>query len=384
MTTRVTVKPELLTWAVERSGGWDLLSKTWVSTIKLWIDGTRKPTLRQLESFARATHTPFASLFLEAPPVEDIPIPDFRTLPSVTSRKPSANLLDTIYLAQRRQDWYRAYAHENESPLVATVGSVTLDQPVDSVAALVRQGLDFMVDNRRRFSNPVEVRKHLIEKLEDQGVLVMISGIVGANTSRPLNVEEFRGFALADSHAPLIFINAVDSYRAQIFSLLHEYAHLLLGGSALSNASPIISSDQEVERWCNQVTAEVLVPHESLTKALTHDLDDATLRRLSGLYWASTLTIVQRIYELGYCNLDEYNFLFEQQLKHAMEKLSKKPKSSGGNFYNTETLRVGRSFATALISDTYEGRTPFREAFELLSTRQRKTFDKFAEHLGVR
>ncbi len=178
--TRVAVKPELLKWAVERGGGWDAVSTTRVNTLDLWIEGTRNPTLRKLEDSARATHAPFAALFLDTPPVEETPIPDFRTLPSLTSQNPSANLLDTIYLAQRRQESYRAYAYENESEPVAAVGSATINQPIDSVAAFVRLSLDFAVDNRRHFSNPVAVRKHLVEKLEDQGILVMISGIVGA------------------------------------------------------------------------------------------------------------------------------------------------------------------------------------------------------------
>jgi transcriptional regulator with XRE-family HTH domain len=108
--TRVAVSPEMLRWAVERSRrGAEPLSRRFPA-LPVWERGEAKPTLKQLESFAKAAHIPFGYLFLPEPPDERVPIPDFRTAAATRIERPSPALLDTIYLCQQRQEWYRDYA----------------------------------------------------------------------------------------------------------------------------------------------------------------------------------------------------------------------------------------------------------------------------------
>ena len=123
---RVAVRPEMFRWARERAGlGPGALAGRFPS-LDAWERGEMQPTLKQLESFAQATHTPVGYLFLPEPPVEKVPIPDFRTMGSERLERPSADLLDTLYLCQQRQEWYRGFARtEGESPL-PFVGSVSL------------------------------------------------------------------------------------------------------------------------------------------------------------------------------------------------------------------------------------------------------------------
>ena len=102
MAVRVDVAPDLLQWAVERAGWDEETAERRAPRLNEWVLGTRKPTLKQLEKFASDTHTPFGLLFLPEPPMEDVPIPDMRTIGNAAVPQPSADLLDTIYLCQAR------------------------------------------------------------------------------------------------------------------------------------------------------------------------------------------------------------------------------------------------------------------------------------------
>lgn len=266
MVVRVDVAPDLLKWAVERAG-WDRETvQKRAPKFDIWLSGDQKPTLKQLEQFAQATHTPFGLLFLEEPPAEPVPIPDMRTIGNVATSRPSADLLDTIYICQARQDWYRDYERQQESDPLPFVGAATVDTPADEAAREIRQKLGLDVAERGRFTNYQDALRQLIDMIEGIGVLVMVSGIVGGNTHRTLDPEEFRGFALSDPLAPLIFVNGSDTKAAQIFTLIHELAHVWLGGSALSDAAMVARDGVEDELWCNRVAAEVLVPLAALKR----------------------------------------------------------------------------------------------------------------------
>ena len=113
MALRVEVEPKLLTWAIERSGVDSVVLHNRFDRLDSWLDRSVQPTLKQVEAFAKATRTPIGFLFLHEPPEEHIPIPDYRTMANVQLSRPSANLLDTIYICQQRQEWYRDYARNN-------------------------------------------------------------------------------------------------------------------------------------------------------------------------------------------------------------------------------------------------------------------------------
>jgi len=108
MAVRVDVAPTLLAWASERSGR-DPEELGERFPLEAWSSGETRPTLKQLEKFARATDTPVGFLFLQAPPEEQLPVPDFRTMPGLEPDRPSPNLLETIFICEQRQEWYRGY-----------------------------------------------------------------------------------------------------------------------------------------------------------------------------------------------------------------------------------------------------------------------------------
>lgn len=261
--TGVPVKPALLRWACERARVHELERSTRFPKIALWESGEKLPTFKQLEAFARATHVPFGYLFLPEPPEEPLPIADFR---EKALGPPSGDLLDTIYAAQRRQDWFVEYATTERLERLSWIGSATLSSKPTEIAARFRTMLDFELSTRARFTNWEAATKALSDRTQDLGVLVSVNGVVGSNTQRKLDPAEFRGFSLLDEHAPYIFINGADHKASHAFTLCHELAHLVLGKPGLSNEDLGELRGAQVEAWCDAVASEILSPSESVAR----------------------------------------------------------------------------------------------------------------------
>jgi Zn-dependent peptidase ImmA (M78 family) len=377
---KVQIKPELLRWASERSGhdpGY-LLHR--FPKLVEWEQGAAQPSLKQIERFAKVTHTPIGYLFLQRPPMERIPIPDFRALESNQNARPSPDLLETIYICQQRQEWYRDFARTAGAAPLAFVGSVKVSDNVEKTAALIRHALGFDLEERRKMPTWTDALRKFIEQADAMGILVMCSGVVLNNNRRGLNPHEFRGFALADTMAPLIFINGKDTKAAQMFTLAHELAHIWIAQTALSNAQARTEPKIETERWCNSVAAELLVPLSVLKNEYDKEADlRKELDRLAKHFKVSTLVIVRRIYDAGSFSFKEFQNAYEKEL----EKLQNIPKGSGGDFYLTQAARVSKRFARALVISTWEGRSSFSEALRLLGFKKMATFNDFGHNLGM-
>ncbi len=225
---KMPVTPKLISWACERSGYPYEKIESKFKNLSNWISGESQPTWKQFHDFARMVHVPFGYLFLKEPPKENLPIPDFRTLDSAPVYQPSPNLLDTIDLCQFRQDWYREFIVSEKLEQVELIGSESLKTAPKTVASKMRELLRFEPIVIKNKVNKDAMFSLLTNRLEEIGILVMVSGIVGSNSHRRLDLQEFRGFALCDSYAPIIFINGADSKAAQLFTLCHELAHLTL------------------------------------------------------------------------------------------------------------------------------------------------------------
>ena len=381
VTTRVEVNPALLRWARERAGiEPDDLARRFPK-LAAWENREAQPTLKQIENFARATHAPVGYLFLpEPPPVERIPIPDFRTAGNVRIERPSPDLLETIYMCQQRQEWFADYARSSRIDPLSFVGSATLDSNVVETAKSIRSALGFDLEERRQFATWIEALRRFIEQADALGFLVMVTGVVGNNNYRKLSPQEFRGFALSDRIAPLVFVNGSDTKSAQMFTLAHELAHIWLGQSALSDVEPVATPTHRVEDWCNRVAAELLVPLDAIRREYVAGEDlRAGLDRLARRFKVSTLVILRRIHDIGGITQQ----LMWEAYRAELERLLAIPKSSGGDFYLTLPARVGKRFARALVVSTLEGQTLHRDAFRLLGFSKLSTFRELAHSLGV-
>jgi len=377
---KVEVKAELLRWACERSGYSETALATRFPKLDQWLRGDDRPTFKQLERFAKATHAPFGFFFLQEPPLETVPIPDLRTIGKELIERPTPDLLDTIYLCQQRQEWYREFARTTGEPPLALVGSARRTDDVFATAKHIRTALGFSIEERCQIATWTDALRRFIEYADALGVLVMVNGVVGSNNRRKLDAAEFRGFALSDPIAPLVFINGADTKAAQVFTLAHELAHLWLGESALSDVGPITMPSNEVELWCNAVAAELLVPLEALLASLQpREALRETLDRLARQFKVSTLVILRRLHDAGSLTREQLWAEYETELA----RLRKVSRPSGGDFYLTTAARVSKRFARAVVSATWEGRSSFTEACRLLGFKKMDTFHRLSMSLGM-
>jgi Zn-dependent peptidase ImmA (M78 family) len=376
----VEIKPEMLRWARERAGlELAALTKRFPK-IEAWERGAAHPTLKQVEHFATTAHVPIGYLFLPEPPVEHVPIPDFRAPGNARLSRPSPDLLDMVYVCQQRQEWYRDYARMAGDAPLPFVGSARLTSDIEATAATIRHALGFDLDERRQTPTWTDALRRFIEQADALGILVMCSGVVMSNNHRRLDPEEFRGFAMADNLAPLVFINGSDTKNAQMFTLAHELAHIWLGQSALSDAQPSWVPDNRVERWCNRVAAELLVPLAALRDAYRPDEDLwDEVARLARRFKVSSLVILRRIHDAGGLSAQELWDAYDAELA----RIRALPASSGGSFYLTEAARVSKRFARALVASTLNGQTLYRDAFRMLGMAKVQTFHEFGRSLGV-
>ena len=380
--TTVAASVPVLRWAAQRARLHDddlaARFKKWRS----WLSGEAQPTLKQLEDFARLTHTAFGYFFLPQPPALALPVPDFRTLRDEALAEPSSDLLDTLYLCQQRQDWYHDHARMHGLPVLPFVGSASVQERPEAVARRLRDTLGLSADARRQLPTWTDALRQLIARAEDAGVLVMVSSVVGSNSHRKLDMDEFRGFALADELAPLVFLNGADSKAAQMFTLGHELAHVWLGETGVSDTQAGLMPEQQTERWCNQVAAEFLMPMEELRATHQRDapIPDES-RRLAREFWVSTRVALRRLFDAGFIT----QAALRQHYREEQERLRtlKEQSSGGGDFYRSLGARTSKRFARAIVASTLEGLTSFPDAFRMLGMRKTATFYEAARELGV-
>lgn len=385
----ITLQPACLRWARERAGLTipELAEKIGLKEDKVvaW-EQSGEITLSRAEKLARFTHTPLGFLFLPEPPVEELPISDFRTQQAYEDWGPSIDLLDVINDALQIQDWYRDYLLSVGGQPLEFVGSLKVSKSRRSIANAakhIRDAIGWNAEISAQTSSWETALARHIEAVEDAGILVMRSGIVGTNTHRPLSVSEFRGFALSDPYAPLIFINGKDANAAKLFTLAHELVHIALGVSGVSNLYRTYSPNIAEEIFCNAVAAELLVPLADLA-ALTANAESPTevIPLATRHFKVSSLVILRRLRDAGILPDEEFERLYTDELGQFAQRTPPKGEG-GGDFYATTRARLGKRFLSALLGDTLEGRTTYREALQLLGVSKIETLRNLASEMGV-
>ena len=379
---RIAVNPAVLRWARERAGlGFADLQGRFPKLADWEAEATR-PTVRQLENFARATRVPFGFLFLPEPPEMGLPFADFRT---VASRRPqgiSPELMDTVHLMRRRQAWLREERMDAEAEPVSFVGAAGLSDDPEATGREMRRAVGLDEGWARRVPTWTAAVGELRDAVEALGVMAVVNGIVGNSTRRKLDVSEFRGFALTDPHAPLIFVNGADAKSAQMFTFAHELAHLWLGdaGEGLSGFQGLQPEGGEVERFCDRAAAEFLVPAAEIRTAWRDVAEaDAPFEKLARRFKVSPVVVGRRAMDLGMVERSAFFGFYDDYTQR--ERRQGLTATGGGDFYNNQNTRVGRLFASHVIRAAKEGRIGFKEAYDLTGLNG-GTFQRYARKLG--
>ena len=378
--TRVPVPPKVLRWACERAGYDVAKLVARIPQIPSWLRRERQPTLKQLEKLAKVMHTPLGYLLLPEPPAERLPVPDYRTVVGTWRERPSPDLLDTLYTMKRRQEWLRESLVENVAEPLAFVGSARLADEPDAVGQEMRRALGLdrgWAAGVHTWQDAVSELRRLVEQV---GVMAVINGVVGNNSHRRLSVKEFRGFALTDPYAPLIFVNGADAKSAQMFTLAHELAHIWLGTEGISGFENLLPGGSDVEDWCNRAAAELLAPARELRVRWREVRRAASpFEELARTFKVSPLVAARRVLDLNLADRDTFSDFYTRYINRERKLATK---SSGGDFYNNQNTRVGELFGTQVLRAAMEGRIGFKEAYDLTGLRG-GTFQTYAKRLGV-
>lgn len=365
----------MLTWAVARAG-YDLTEfSEKVPNLKKWLKGEKNPTVKQLEAFSKKVHLPFGYLFLSEPPKEKLPIPFFRTNKQ-HNVDVSINVYDTILLMQQRQDWLSNYLQDNHFERLNFVGRYKDVFDVLKIVEDIRKTLNLNETWAGEFGTWEESLTKLVEKIEDAGIITVFNGIVENNVYRKIAVDECRGFVLVDDFAPFMFINNADSKAAQMFSIVHELAHIWTGHSAGFDFRKLQPADDPIEVLCDKVAAEFLVPQKAFD---TFWANYPVIKKASRHFKVSELVIARRALDTRkITKQDFFDFYNEYQQR---EFIKKETSTSGGNFYATTRKRLSPTFAAHINNAVNTGQLLHRDAYKLTSLKGDtfKTF--FSEHM---
>lgn len=362
MSISIPYNPQLLKQAADAAGGfiWEKFP-----ALNEWISEEKKPTVNQLAEFAKKVNVPFGYFFLKQLPLRENTVPLFRTGSGKPVYKYSVNLQETIDIIKMRQDWLNGYFKREKMSPLSFVGSVKIEAGVKEISNKIRRKIDLALNWAAGISDKNKVLIGLIKKIEAIGIFVVVNGVINNNNNRVLDRNEFQGFALSDKYAPFIFLNGKDYKAAQIFTLMHELAHIWLGVTAISDFEKMQPASNETEQLCDAIAAELLVPEDELRKnyARLPNKENAIVQ-LSRLFKVSQIVIARRLLDIGILSKAKF-FAFYNAQKMSWDE--DKNKSSGGDFYLNQPYKVGSAFFRTIDNAAKSGKLLYSDAYRLTS-----------------
>jgi len=336
-----------------------------------WLSGEDYPTYNQLIELSKIFNVPFGYFFFKELPKYELPIPHYRTIEN-NHFKPSEELLDTIKFAQRVQDWARDILLELGNDKIDFCGKYKNNLDLYAVVDELKAIFDVKEGWTKSIKTWKDAFRYLVDKAEEKGIIVLVNSVVGNNTHRTLNVNEFKGFVLYDDIAPVVFINNKDILSGKIFTLIYDVVHILIGESASFDYKDLQPANNKIEKFCDKCVAEFLVPTKELLEAYKQTKD---YRQLAKLFNISQIIITRRLCDLNLINKDDFiKFLQENQ-----RKKHNKPVSKCGNFKETLKLRLSKRFISLLKSALYSDIISYKDALLVTDLKAKHLFELIDE-----
>ena len=365
----VGVQPSVIRWARESMGMSieDVAHKLKKSSeeVMAWeSEGGASPTYSQLENLAyKVFKRPLAVFFLPAPPDEVPPVREFRTLPDTDLQTLHAD----TYLQVRKAHAYQLTLREifdGSSPSGRQIwkeAPLEMQLSVEAQALTVRKALGISLEDQLAWKSDELALKRWREAVEAEGIFVF---------KAPFKQKDISGFCLLDTDLPLIYLNNSTTKTRQIFSLLHELAHLLFNVSGISKfeasyVNRLPTAERRIEQFCNKVAAEILIPSDDFGQQIagfpsnTESVQDHLYATLASRYGVSREAILRRLLDLDRVS----QAFYEQKAKFWA---SQKKAGAGGDWYASQNTYLSERFAREVIGRHYRNQISVEQASEFL------------------
>ncbi len=372
----VRVEPSVLNWAIE-SSGWaadDVMKRLAISsgTFSGWLKGESSPTLNQLENLASTLKRPLAAFLLSSPPAEK-PMPkDYRMISGKEGKFDKKSML-AIRRARRLQKIGKELSDNINASTISVLPKAAIDNDPTRWAEKYRRELDFS-EERQKKGDSYKIFNLLREIIEERNILVF-------QISMP--IEDARGFTLADDVPAVIVINSKDSIEARIFTLMHEFGHILLQESGVSMPEDALSikNIDKVEKWCNDFSSAFLLP-EGFARNIfnlhrSELIETETLNNISKTYKLSKAMLVYNMMKLKFISQLQYESVFERYKPKKPEKKEKKARGFGASADRKCISEKGQKFVSLVLSNVERGFITHSDALNYLSIKS-KNLDKVA------
>lgn len=362
MADKAYITPKVFKWARESARISEEVAAAKVSVtiekLREWEEGISEPTINQAQTLAKAYKRPFALFFLSEIPKDFQPLRDFRKKGSKPLGTSSIFIIREI---QQKQTWISELNQENKEDKVSFIGRFSTSDNPNDVAKDILKTLNI---HPLQYKSDSPIREW-IDKAESKGIFISRTSFI--HSRMKLDSDEIQGFAISDPYAPFVFVNSEDWDAPQLFTLVHELAHLWIGKTGISNEiipeMRDVSEYDPVELFCNEVAANALIPAEIITKLGQILYDSSTeVFNASKRLGVSSFAFLVRALKLNLISFDRYRQLKTQaeieykafEKKEEERKAQQKTKTGGPSYYLLQLNRNSRLF-TLTVLDAFRG-----------------------------
>ncbi len=380
MADKAFITPNVLKWARESARMTEDTAAAKVSVtvdkLKEWEEGTSQPTIRQAQTLAKSYKRPFALFFLSEIPRDFQPLKDFR---KSGSKELTTSSIFIIREIQQKQAWISEVYSDNNEEKLSFVGRFTIN---DSPKVVANDILSTFKINPASYKNDNPI-KEWIDAAESNGIFVSRTSFI--HSRMKLDSEELQGFAISDPFAPFVFVNSDDWNAPQLFTLLHELAHIWIAQTGISNGiePEIVNRDRfnQIELFCNEVAANALIPNEiilSIDRSIFNSSQE--IFKAAKYLGVSSFAFLVRALNLNIISpslyqrlkkqtdIDYKAFLVKEAKKKAAQKLRQKEKPGGPNPYLLRLNKNSRLFTQVVLDALRSGFVQPTQASLLLGT----------------